>query len=241
MILAPGNIRSSSFLRVEYLSFLFSVRFAPAFSASHSPSGEVASSHRTCTARQGRCRPHQRHKSSTPPFFAFPLCYFVSSAKRPAEGPPQRERVVFKTNLHFSLNCQSPLLIPEHPGWTVVVLSKNRLKNYSYRGSNPFFTKGFYSNRGSNARFKRENLFEPLFASRTPRGRFLSPSRAAKPTSPPLLSSFFFLYPPLRVHPCHPRFPRPINPDPFSNNHYPPFDFRPWTIHYSLFSTLYHP
>ena len=89
-----------------------------------------------------------------------PKSFFHDSARRRSSG-------------EAASSCHCPLqglVSLEH--LALISPMKNGLKAYSNRVSNAFFTKGFYSNRGSNARFKRENLFEPLFASHTPRGRY---------------------------------------------------------------------
>ena len=97
------------------------------------------------------------------------------------------------------VNRKLLLLTPQPPGRMVVALSKNRLKTYSYRGSNAFLYEGKYSNRGSNTRFKRENLFEPLFPADSARGRLLGSFSAGKTKSTLLLSSSFIFSASIRV------------------------------------------
>ena len=176
-----GSIRSPVQRSFVPIYFKKSTRYH----LSHFSSGEAASSCR---------RPLQRHESlehlPTHPLVSLRGCTHPKQSPQktvstPFPAPPRippphtKHHHIFKSMTWSSSNQNG--LVPRFFSKTsqiklshlaLISPTKNGLKPGSNRVSNAFFTKGFYSNRGSNARFKRENLFEPLFASRTPRGRY---------------------------------------------------------------------
>ncbi len=84
-------------------------------------------------------------------------------------GVPPTKRDLIRV---FFLELTRSILIPFSSG--INLPHEKWLKNLFEPRFECFFTKGKYSNRGSNARFTRENLFEPLFPADSARVQVFS-------------------------------------------------------------------